>query len=263
MAVNITAAQPATASQKWVLIIAVALGLTAAALNWLYVGEVTKKSVTLLKFNGAKPLPAGTTVTRSMFKDVVVTGDVAEMKDVLVDSDSFAAFNQLPVTETLKPGNLLMTRSFYVSGDGGLRDSIGANEIAVSLRIDNEAQAVGYNVKPGDMVEIWGDVLAEPILIARNVCVKTVGDAYLIPGETSRDGRYRSVTVFIPDDVNDQKNFLFNVNATENRLRLMLKGVCAPNIAAVISPKAQIKVEKPGTTPHQQGAATSDTDTDH
>jgi hypothetical protein len=261
MAVKTRAAQPTTASQKWVLVIAVALGLTAALLNWLYVGEVTKKSVTLLKFVGPKPLPAGTAVTRAMFRDVVVTGDVSEMKDALVDSDSFAAFNQLPVTETLKPGHLLMTRSFYVSGEGGLRDSIGANEIALSLRIDGEAQAVGYNVRPGDLVEIWGDVIAEPILIARNVCVKAVGDAYVIPGETSRDGRYRSVTVFIPDDDSDQKNFLFNVNASENRLRLMLKGACAAGVSPNISPKAQIRVDRPGAAP-RPAAPEADADAD-
>lgn len=243
MAEQKTLAQPTPLNQKWVLLIALLFGLTAAVLNWIYMGQASKASISVLKVKGPKSILAGTPVTREMFQNVTVTGDVAEMKDMVVDADSFSAFNQQPVAETLRPGYILMTRSFQVTGEGGLRDSIAPNQVALSLNIDREAQAVGYNVKPGDMVIIRGDIGGEPVPIARNVCVRAVGDAYSIPGESARDGRYRSVTVFIPDGEEPISNFLANVNASGNKITLGLKGACSVDTQAEISPKYKIRPE--------------------
>lgn len=234
---------------RWVLAIAVGFGLAAAALNWIYMGQLSKKTMRLLKVKGPGSIQAGTPVTRDMFSEVTVSGEIAEMRDVVVDSDSFGAFEQQPVAETLKPGYLLLTRSFSVTGAGGFRDSIPQNQIALSLNIDREAEAVGYNVKPDDLVQVWGEIGGEAVIIAKNVCVRAVGDAYSIPTETNREGRYRSVTVFLPDVEQDTGNFLSNVVLAGNKIRLALKGPCAAGIAPQISPKHDIRPTTTVTTP--------------
>lgn len=234
--------QPAKRNRKTLLIVAIVLGLLGAALNWIYVGQANRKTIRVLKVKGPKPITAGTRVTSDMFEKITISGDVAEMKDMVVDADSFASIDQLAVTETLKPGYILMTRSFKVTEEGGLRDSIPPNERALSLNIDQEVQAVGYNVKPGVMVDVWGDVGIEPIPIVKNVCVKAIGDAYVISGENAREGRYRSVTIFVPDSEDDIKNLLANVIQSGNKVRMLMNNQpCTADIKSVISPRYVIR----------------------
>jgi hypothetical protein len=138
-----------------------------------------------------------------------------------------------------------MIRSFQLTGEGGFRDSIPPDQVAVAVSIAGEANAIGFNVKPGDMVRIEGNVAGEPVNIAKNVCVRAVGDVFSLPTEGSRDLRYRSVSVFIPDTDEDINKFLFNVNASGNKVTLAIKGPCIPSLKPLISDKAKIRPEKP------------------
>jgi len=215
---------PAGLSQRRVFIIAAVLGAAAILLNLLYMSDA--KSEKLVVYKAGKLMKAGEVVNEDSFEKVELWGDVGRMRSVVVDSESFAAFSQQPLAETLTPGDILLTRSFLLSGQGGLRDSIGENQRALALDVADEAQAVGYFVRPGDMVDIWGvsDVAAFPIV--KSVCVKAVGDAYLVPQEGGRDGRYRSVTIFVPGDDAQISDLLSNVALADDKINLALIGKC-------------------------------------
>lgn len=221
----------APATPRRLLLIAVLLGVTTAVLNFMYMYDVSRQSLTVYKAN--RIVRAGEPLDENSFEKVVLTGDVGKMRSVVVDTESFAAFAQQPLTESLEPGDILLTRSFLIGGQNGLRDSIGKNQRALSLDVADEAQAVGYFVRPGDMVDIWGVTGTMAFPIAKNVCVKAVGDAYLLPQGGGRDGRYRSVTIFVPADEEKVEDLLSNVSLAEDKVGLALVGECKEGQAAV------------------------------
>src|SRR5215212_9850411 len=145
---------PAGLSQKRIFIIAAFLGAVAIFLNLMYMSD--SKRERLVVYKAGKLMKAGEVVNEGSFEKVELWGDVGQMRSAVVDSESFAAFAQQPLAETLTPGDILLTRSFLLSGQGGLRDSIGETQRALTLEVVDEAQAVGYFVRPGDMVDIWG-----------------------------------------------------------------------------------------------------------
>lgn len=226
--------QPATLSRRRILIIAMLLGLAAAVLNLMYLRDAKRGKLTVYKAN--QIVKAGQPLNENSFEKVELTGDVGKMRSVVVDTESFAAFAQQPLAETLEPGDILLTRSFLLAGQSGLRDSIANNQRAISLEVADEAHAVGYFVRPGDMVDIWGTAGTLAFPIAKNACVKAVGDAYLVPQEGGRDSRYRSVTIFVPGDDARIEELLSNVAVAQDKISLALIGVCKEG-ATVVSPK--------------------------
>jgi hypothetical protein len=237
-------------SSRRVLMIAALLGVLAAALNFMYMYDVSRQSLTVYKAN--RVVKAGEPLDEGSFEKVVLTGDVGKMRSVAVDTDSFAAFAQQPLAESLEPGDILLTRSFLLGGQTGLRDSIGKNQRALSLAVADEAQAVGYFVRPGDMIDVWGVTGTTAFPIAKAACVKAIGDAYLVPQEGGRDGRYRSVTIFVPADDAKVEDLLSNVSLAEDELSLALVGKCREGETAV-SPRFAPPLEAEAPHPDQGG----------
>src|SRR5688572_15182910 len=96
---NTTAWQPATGSKK-LLLLAILLGLIAAALNWLYLSSVESSTVTVLKVKG-QPIPAGTLVSKNMFQPIKISGNLKELQGLVVTENDFPAFDQKPIAQSL------------------------------------------------------------------------------------------------------------------------------------------------------------------
>lgn len=237
---SIANSEPALINKK-LLIVALALGLLAFALNFL---SIALRGSTIKAYKAKDTVKVGTPLDDNLFKEVTLTGDVKEMKSIIIDSESFAALKGQPLSETLPPGALLLTRSFRLTGEGGIRDRISSNEKAVSVRVVDESQAVGYFVQPGDMVDVWGVVNGDGFLTLKNACVQAVGDAYLIPNDKG-EGRYRSITVFVPNDETGIKNLLTNLSLSGDQIFLTLTGKCIPQQHAEIQAKY---LKAPGLT---------------
>jgi len=132
--------QPAKGS-KMLLLIALGLGLIAAAMNWLYLSRLEASTITVLKVK-SQPVQAGTMVTKSMFEPIRISGNLRQLQSLVLTESEFPAFEQKPLAETLQPGQLLLLRSFELSGTNPIRDSIRPGERALSFNVAAEAGAV-------------------------------------------------------------------------------------------------------------------------
>jgi Flp pilus assembly protein CpaB len=215
----------AVRKSKRLLLVALLLGLLAAILNWASSSRVS--NLTVLK--AKKQILAGTPVTDSMFDRVTISGDLKEMRGLVVDAADFAkAFRNRPVVETLEPGQLLMLRSFDISGDD-VRASIGQGKRAISIEVPDEAQAVAYFVRPGDSVDVWGWVNNTAQPLKEGACVRAVGEAASGSGEREGgEGRYRTVTLVVSET--DVRGLVSNLALAENKIRLSLVGHCDPSL---------------------------------
>src|SRR5262245_2765663 len=136
----------------FLLIFAILLGLLAGGANMVYLRGIEKKKLTVLK--AKKRIPASTQVDASLFEEVTIAGDVPKMKSLFVAKEDFGAFKKATLTETLQPGQLLMLRSFYFD-----KESVGnppAGKRAISIKIEDEDNAVGYSIRTGNSVRLWG-----------------------------------------------------------------------------------------------------------
>src|SRR5256714_14598982 len=205
------------------LLIAILLGVLAGALNFLSAARVS--IITVLK--AEKRIMAGTPVSESLFDKVTISGDLKQMRNLVVDAADFPkAFKDRPVAETLEAGQLLTLRSFDISGDD-VRETIHQVQRAISIDVPDEAQAVAYFVKPGDGVDVWGWVNNTAQLLKQGACVRAVGEAYAGPGEgESGKERYRTVTLVISDA--DVRGLVSNLTLAENKARLRLVGPWDP-----------------------------------
>lgn len=210
---------------KRLLLVALLLGLLAAVLNWASSSRVSN----LVVLKAKKQILAGTPVSDSMFDRVTISGNLKEMRSLVVDSADFAkAFRNRAVVETLEPGQLLMLRSFDVSGDD-VRASIGPGKRAISIEVPDEAQAVAYFIRPGDSVDVWGWVNNTAQPLKEGACVRAVGESLSGSGERDGgEGRYRTVTLVVSDS--DVKGLVSNLAVAENRVRLSLVGHCDPSL---------------------------------
>lgn len=223
---NVIVAPDATGkTSKRLLLVALLLGLLAAVLNWASSARVS--NLTVLK--AKRQILAGTPVTDSMFDRVTISGNLKEMRSLVIDSADFTkAFKNRPVVETLEPGQLLLLRSFDISGDD-VRSSIGPGKRAISIEVPDEAQAVAYFVRPGDSVDVWGWVNNTAQPLKEGACVRAVGEALSGTGERDGgEGRYRTVTLVVSDS--DVRGLVSNLALAENRVRLSLVGHCDPNL---------------------------------
>src|SRR2546423_6025748 len=205
------------------LLIAILLGVLAGALNFLSAARVS--IITVLK--AEKRIMAGTPVSESLFDKVTISGDLKQMRNLVVDAADFPkAFKDRPVAETLEAGQLLTLRSFDISGDD-VRESIHQGQRAIAIDVPDEAQAVACCVKPGDGVDVWGWVNNTAQLLKQGACVRAVGEAYASPGEgEGGKERYRTVTLVVSDA--DVRGLVSNLTLAENKVRLSLVGPCDP-----------------------------------
>src|SRR2546423_12367979 len=95
------------------LLIAILLGVLAGALNFLSAARVS--NLTVLK--AKKRIMAGTPVSDTLFDKVTISGDLKQMRNLVVDAaDLPKAFKDRPVAETLEAGQLLTLRPLDTPG---------------------------------------------------------------------------------------------------------------------------------------------------
>lgn len=225
--------EPAKGSKK-LLLIALALGLIAAAMNWLYLSSLESSTITVLKVKG-QPLLAGTLASKGMFEPIKISGNLKQLQSLVLTESDFPAFEQKPLAETLQPGQLLLLRSFELSGDNPVRDSIRPGERALSLNLADEAGAVAYFVRPGDSVDVWGRITGSVYRLKERACVKAIGELHMTPESTknSKGGgfSYRTVTVIVADS--DVPSLIQNVALAGDGVTLSLVGPCDPSVQPI------------------------------
>jgi hypothetical protein len=219
-------AVPSRGSKKdlFLLLVAILLGLLAGGANMVYLSGIEKKKLTVLKAKNR--IPAASQVDASLFEEVTIAGDVQKMKSIFVAKEDFGAFKKATLTETLQPGQLLMLRSFYFD-----KESISnppAGKRAISIKVEDEANAVGYSIRPGHSVDIWGFVNGKSELLKKQACVVAVGGVYLAPDkEQAKDDEFKSVTVHV--DEKDVECLTNNLWLAGRKTRITLVGDCNPN----------------------------------
>lgn len=218
---------------KILLLVAIILGLIAAAMNWLYLSRLEAATITVLKVKG-QPVLAGTPATKNMFEPIRISGNLKQLQSLVLTENEFPAFEQKPLAETLQPGQLLLLRSFELSSANAVRDSIRAGERALSLNVAAEAGAVAYFVRPGDSVDIWGRIGGNAYRLKERACVKAVGESHVAAESTkgSKSGiSYNTITVLVAE--NDVQSLIQNVALSGDQVTLSLVGPCDPNAANI------------------------------
>jgi Flp pilus assembly protein CpaB len=242
---------------KKLLLVAIVLGLLAAAMNW----ASSSRTSNLTVYKAKKQILAGTLATESLFDRVTISGELKEMRNIVVDVNDFPkAFKNRPLAETLEPGQLLMLRSFDISGED-VRESIKPGQRAISLDVADESQAVSYFVRPGDGVDVWGVFTGSAELLKEGACVRAVGEANGGGGGGEGQGRYRTITLVVSDA--DVRGLVSNIGLAKNNVKLSLLGPCDPKLEkpalkAIDVPapnRAAGAKAQPGATPAPSDAA--------
>jgi hypothetical protein len=222
--------------ERLMLIVAIVLGLLAGGANWVYLRRIERTKLTVLK--AKKRIPAATQVDGSSFEEVTIAGDVDKMKSLFVAKEDFGAFKKATLTESLQPGQLLMLRSFYFDKESVSRPPAGKR--AISIKVEDEANAVGYSIRPGHSIDIWGYINGKSELLKRQACVMAVGGVYLAPDkEEVKDDDYKSVTIHV--DEKDIECLTGNLWLAGRKTKITLVGDCNPNanFPAACPPVAQ------------------------
>ena len=218
---------------KLLLLIALVLGVIAAAMNWLYLSRLEASTITVLKVK-SQPVLAGTPVSKNMFEPIRISGNLKQLQSLVLTESEFPAFDQKPLAETLQPGQLLMLRSFELTSANPVRDSIRSGERALSLNVADEAGAVAYFVRPGDSVDVWGRVGGSAYRFKERACVKAVGESHVMPEASSSNKSgvtYRTITVFVAES--DVPSLIQNVALAGEQVTLSLVGPCEANAAPI------------------------------
>ena len=207
-----------TISSKKVMWIAIGLGIVAGLLSFLAQGGLGDPSITVYKVKNNSVVKAGGVFTEDNFDKVQISGDVGSLKQIAVTDNNASAYLNRTLTETVNSGDLLLTRSFEYGGEGGIRESISPNERAVPVPVKDKSQ----DLRPGNVVDIYGNINGKKEAIAKNVCIKTVGNSYLVPNEDISQQNYKSVIVFIPEG--QVADFLTNISNSEATIEFALAG---------------------------------------
>ncbi|MCI0664864.1 MAG: RcpC/CpaB family pilus assembly protein [Acidobacteria bacterium] len=216
-----SSAQPK--KERFILIIAIVMGLLAGGANWVYLRRIERTKLTVLK--AKKRIPAATQVDGSLFEEVTIAGDVPKMKSLFVAKEDFGAFKKATLTETLQPGQLLMLRSFYFDKESVSSPPPGKR--AISIKVEDEANAVGYSIRPGHSVDIWGYINGKSELLKKQACVIAVGGVYLAPDkEEAKEDDYKSVTIHV--DEKDVECLTGNLWLAGRKTKITLVGDCNP-----------------------------------
>ena len=245
---------PETAKgSKKLLLLAIVLGLIAAVMNWLYLSSLEASTITVLKVKN-QPVMAGTLVSKTMFEPIKISGNLKQLQSLVLTENEFPAFEQKPLAETLQPGQLLLLRSFELSGANPVRDSLRQGERALSFNVAAEAGAVAYFVRPGDSVDIWGRVGGSAYRLKERACVKAVGESHVTP-EPSKGSKtgvtFSTITVLVAE--NDVQSLIQNVALAGGYVTLSLVGPCDPGAAIIpalpplTDPKAKPSPGPPAT----------------
>jgi hypothetical protein len=171
--------------------IAIAFGILAAVISGF---SSSGESEVLLR-KAIRNIPAGTLVTDADFKQIRLladAGNLSQIQRIAVTDTDFSAYKKIPLGEPLKIGDLLLQSSFSMTGGHKLSDSIPEGKRAITLPVKDEAAGMSYQIRVGDMIEVYGDM--GNLVINGPVEVAALGTATLVP---SSNAQYGTVTIFI------------------------------------------------------------------
>lgn len=199
-----------------VLMIAAILACLTAALNFLIIKGNVGTELKLLR--AKSDVAAGTELKLEMFEVVSLRGDLRQMQRAFLDADDFSAFAGKRLVQPLFAGQLLDFSVF----ERGLDWQVPQNQEAIALAVNDEAQAVGRLIRPGSIINIYGQINGRSLLLVRNAHVLAVGNETLATQADSKASldHYSSVTILLNKD--KVVDFVSNRRLSEGRLTLSL-----------------------------------------
>jgi Flp pilus assembly protein CpaB len=192
-AIAVASAKPSNRS----LWIALALGLLAALVNLAYLSGSQGTQLTVLQ--AKQRIRAGSAVTADDFTPIQISGQaLAEMRKLVVEPGTLQAFSEIPLAESIEPGQVLLQSSFHVRGSRTVQQRIGPDERGVPMRVKEESAA---SCQPGNMVDVWINAGTEMQLVISKVTVLSVdGETTVRGSDSGGGGGTRTALVAVPAD---------------------------------------------------------------
>lgn len=213
---------------KAILIAAIVLGGLAAGANLMFLRSATGACYNILV--AKSDYPAGAAITRDMFDVVPMYGKRDQIKSTFIDADDFEVYEKKRLAEPLKARGALMLHSFSLA-----TIDVPPGKTAVSINVQEEAQVLSYLIRPGDNVNIWGELNGSQQILIENACIKAIGDISYQPEQSERSRvSYRSVTILVNNG--DMQALLTNLNLAGEKVRLGKTGNCDPSVDARVAP---------------------------
>jgi len=219
--IQIQALQRDKKKDRRIMLIGVGLGLVALVLNLVWMRQVARDRINLLR--AKETVQAGTIITRDLFEVQTISGDLAAMKKTFIDEADLANYLGQQLGETVLLGHLLTLRSIL---GGGSQPPPGKTLLPVETR--EEVVTGSHSVRPHDFVDIWGWINGEQRLLRGCAQVHAVGNQQNVsPSGDGRELRYPTVTIILdPDEV---KPLLTNLKLVDGNIRFAIVNPCAPN----------------------------------
>jgi pilus assembly protein CpaB len=156
--------------------IAGALGLLAVALLWF---ESSRTGGTVEVFRATRDVdPPGT--LRNAYEAVEMPRNAYEpMASQVPTSELEGWVSGTPVVRRVRAGETITFDALQKSADAGLQIGPGMRAVAIEV---NAAQAVGYLIRPGDLVDVLGTIPEAQATVTRHILqarrVLAVGQQY-------------------------------------------------------------------------------------
>ena len=220
---------------KRLLLTAVVCGAIAAGANLYFLTSTTGKVRTILK--ARKEITAGTAVTREDFTEFEIRSIEPDFKGIFVEANDFAAYEKRRISASLRKGDPLLLQSF----DRVSQIDVPAGKRLVSIEVENEEEAIGYLIRPGNLVDLYGWINGVQHKLASNLCVAAIGNLPHTPrNQGDQEISYSTISVLV--DEKDVENLNHNLFLSQT-LRLTQAGNCEPGITPIIA--AMVRVTSP------------------
>ncbi len=213
--------------ERKLLLIALFCGILAAAANIYFLTSTAGKSKTILK--AKKDLQAGSTVTRDDFTEFEIRSTEQDFKGIFVEKSDFDAFDNKSIVVSLRKDDPLLIQAF----DPSQSVVVPAGKRLVPIRVQDEEQAIGYLIRNGRQVDLYGWIHGTQYKLASSLCVAATGSLSYTPRtEGGHEIRYSSISVII--DEKDIMNLQQNLHLALDSIRISLSGHCDPAITPFI-----------------------------
>jgi hypothetical protein len=213
--------------EKKLLLIALFCGLLAAGANYYFLTSSTGGSKTLLK--AKNDMPVGTKVTRDDFTQFVIRTTEQDFKGIFIESEDFDTFENKSLVVSLRKDDPLLIQSFDPSST--ILPPPGKK--LLTIRVQDEEQAIGYKIRSGRLVDLYGWINGQQYKLAGNLCVSATGSLTYTPrDDNGSEIRYGSISVLI--DEKDVMNLQQNLHLALESVRLTLGDYCDPAVAPFI-----------------------------
>jgi Flp pilus assembly protein CpaB len=229
-------------TDKKLLLVAILLGVLAGGANLAFMTKSTGARLNVLRAKAA--IPAGTVAARDLFEELVVYCDRTQIRNSFLPAADFHHFEGQRLVAPLQPDEILLLRSF----DRGETIPVPPGKRAISVKVQDDAQAVGYLIRPTHSVDIWGWIGGRQHRLVEKVCVAAIGSTYSVAaGNDEREIRYSSITIIVNEA--DVEALTTNLKLTGEQVTLALVGGCDPTQEAKVAP---VQLVTPGNETQQQ-----------